>query len=73
MILQKVVTTLERPTECRLSKGKGATIEYGAYEVRLLCQMLYKGSVDIMELVFSDNLEHASEAWKVCTIELLNI
>ncbi|XP_062516579.1 uncharacterized protein LOC134191942 isoform X2 [Corticium candelabrum] len=38
--------------------------EVAGYEVRLFCEMLLKGSVNIFELLFSDNFAYESTAWK---------
>ena len=51
--------------ECFESRGPTKSFEFGAYETRLLCEMLWKGSVVILELVFSDSLEYVSDVWQV--------
>ncbi|KAK3091443.1 hypothetical protein FSP39_019882 [Pinctada imbricata] len=46
------------------SRGPTKELEYGAYEARLFCEMLLKGSIIILELVFADDLEYMSPSWK---------
>lgn len=46
------------------SRGPTKPFEYGAYEVRLFSEMLLKGSVVIVELVFTDNHDYTSVYWK---------
>ncbi|XP_061191181.1 uncharacterized protein LOC133199394 [Saccostrea echinata] len=50
------------------SRGPSKLLEYGAYEARLFCEMLLKGSVVILELVFGENHNYMSSLWK----ELVN-
>ena len=46
---QSVLSACTRPSECFESRGPTQTVEYGAYEARLLCEMLLKCSVVILE------------------------
>lgn len=50
--------------ECYESRGTDKTVEYGAYEARLLCEMLLKCSVVILELLFAEKHEYASPLWE---------
>ena len=49
-LFQSVLSTCSRPAECFESRGPSKSVEYGAYEARLLCEMLLKGSVVILEV-----------------------
>ncbi|XP_052084005.1 uncharacterized protein LOC127721312 isoform X1 [Mytilus californianus] len=46
------------------SRGPTKPFEYGAYEARLFCEMLLKGSVVIVELVFTEDHDYCSKYWK---------
>lgn len=39
-------------------------VEYGAYELSRLAEMLYKGSVVMLELVFCDSFDYHTEVWR---------
>lgn len=46
------------------NRGPLKQVEYGAYEVRCFGEMLFKGSVVIQELVYTDGHKYMSPAWK---------
>ncbi|XP_060083755.1 uncharacterized protein LOC132563009 [Ylistrum balloti] len=46
------------------SRGPTKDFEYGAYEAKVFCEMVLKGSVVILELVFAEGHEYASPVWK---------
>lgn len=60
---EKVLTACKRLPESFENRGKTKQIEYGAYEVRCFSEMLLKGSVVILELVFKDGHNYTSPAW----------
>ncbi|CAH1789226.1 unnamed protein product [Owenia fusiformis] len=62
--IEKILGTSKRLNECDESRGPKKQFEYGSYEARLFCEMLLKGSVVILELLFADDLEYTSAAWK---------
>ena len=43
-------SSCHRPTECAESRGPEKALEFGAYEVRRFCEMLWKGSVVMLEV-----------------------
>ncbi|XP_048760797.2 uncharacterized protein LOC125669961 [Ostrea edulis] len=49
------------------SRGPSKLLEYGAHEARLFCEMLLKGSVVILELLFGENHTYMSPLWKELT------
>ncbi|KAK7095814.1 uncharacterized protein [Littorina saxatilis] len=61
---QSVLSACSRPSECFESRGPEKQLEYGAYEARLLCEMLLKGSVVILELVYQGDHEYVSPLWQ---------
>ncbi|KAK7095830.1 uncharacterized protein [Littorina saxatilis] len=61
---QSVLSASSRPSECFESRGPEKQLEYGAYEARLLCEMLLKGSVVILELVYQGDHEYVSPLWQ---------
>lgn len=42
-------------------------IEYGAYELHRLAEILFKGSVVMLELVFCDDFDYKTDAWLFLT------
>ncbi|KAK7467842.1 hypothetical protein BaRGS_00036913 [Batillaria attramentaria] len=62
---ETVLSACSRPSECMESRGPSKKVEYGAYEARLLSEMLLKGSVVILELVYLDNHDFVSPLWKI--------
>ena len=49
-LLQTVCGSCKRLSEGKEHRGPQLTLEYGAYEIRTLCEMLLKGSVVITEV-----------------------
>ena len=47
---QNLLSATKKLPECHESRGTEKTVEYGAYEARLLCEMLLKCSVVILEV-----------------------
>ena len=50
LYLQNLLSSCKKVTENRECRGPEKTVEYGAYEVRLFCEMLLKGSVVVTEV-----------------------
>lgn len=46
------------------NRGRKLDEETGAYEARMFCEMLLKGAVNMVELVFAEGLLYVSEAWQ---------
>ncbi|XP_033726016.1 uncharacterized protein LOC117315768 [Pecten maximus] len=46
------------------SRGPTKDFEYGAYEAKVFCEMVLKGSVVILELLFAEGHEYSSPLWK---------
>lgn len=61
---QKVLGRCKEIKDNFESRGPSKLLEYGAYEARLFGEMLLKGSVIILELVFGDNHNYMSPMWK---------
>ncbi|KAL5019834.1 hypothetical protein ScPMuIL_002726 [Solemya velum] len=61
---ENILSTCAKKSESFESRGPDKNFEYGAYEARLLCEMILKGSVVILELLFTDDHEYISPAWK---------
>ncbi|ESO91024.1 hypothetical protein LOTGIDRAFT_233515 [Lottia gigantea] len=61
---EKVLGACKKIPECFENRGPSKKFEYGAYEARLFCEMVLKGSVVILELIFADGHEYASPAWE---------
>ncbi|XP_013417565.1 uncharacterized protein LOC106178780 isoform X2 [Lingula anatina] len=61
---EKIISSCGIGNESYENRGPQKQFEYGAYEARLFCEMLSKGSVVILELVFSLDLEYTSSAWR---------
>ncbi|WAQ96464.1 hypothetical protein MAR_029154 [Mya arenaria] len=61
---EKYLTACKRLPEIFESRGKNKQIEYGAYELRCFAEMVHKGSVVILELLYGDNHNYMSPAWK---------
>ena len=69
-----IIVYTERPevlfSSCRKlpesveNRGPTKHFEYGAYEARLFAEMVLKGSVVILELLFVDGHDYESPAWK---------
>ncbi|GFR82858.1 hypothetical protein ElyMa_002374400 [Elysia marginata] len=59
-----LLSATKKIPECYESRGTEKTVEYGAYEARLLCEMLLKCSVVILELLFTEKHEYASPLWE---------
>lgn len=53
--------------ECQDNRGHKLDEETGAYEARMFCEMLMKGAVNMVELVFAKSLLYTSEAWQKLT------
>ncbi|KAL3876421.1 hypothetical protein ACJMK2_034270 [Sinanodonta woodiana] len=61
---EKILTACKKLPESIEDRGPQKKIEYGAYEVRCFCEMLMKGSVVILELLFRDGHNYTHPAWK---------
>ncbi|XP_076438937.1 uncharacterized protein LOC143277875 [Babylonia areolata] len=61
---ETILSACSRVSECVESRGPSRHVEYGAYEARLLCDMLLKGSVVILELVYLGEHEYVSPVWE---------
>lgn len=46
------------------SRGPTKDFEYGAYEAKVFCEMVLKGSVVILELLFAEGHEYTSPQWQ---------
>lgn len=53
--------------ESQDNRGQKLDEETGAYESRMFCEMLMKGAVNVVELVFAQGLLYTSEAWRKLT------
>ncbi|XP_050395720.1 uncharacterized protein LOC126814540 [Patella vulgata] len=60
----RYIGSCKKIPECFENRGPSKKVEYGAYEARLFCEMVLKGSVVILELIFADGHEYTSPAWK---------
>ncbi|XP_064645366.1 uncharacterized protein LOC135498826 [Lineus longissimus] len=61
---EKLSTSCKYLNEAYESRGPEKSFEYGMYEVRLFVEMVLKGSVVILELLFAENLEYTSPMWE---------
>lgn len=50
--------------ESQDNRGHKLDEETGAYEARMFCEMLMKGAVNMVELIFAESLLYASESWQ---------
>ncbi|KAK3764311.1 hypothetical protein RRG08_008793 [Elysia crispata] len=62
--VDNLLSATKKLPECHESRGTEKTVEYGAYEARLLCEMLLKCSVVILELLFTEKHEYTSPLWE---------
>ncbi|PVD36348.1 hypothetical protein C0Q70_03327 [Pomacea canaliculata] len=62
-----LLSACKRGAECMESRGPDKKVEYGAYEARSFCEMLLKGSVIILEVVYLDDHDFVSPLWKILT------
>ncbi|XP_045212796.2 uncharacterized protein LOC123563823 [Mercenaria mercenaria] len=58
------LTACKQLPEIIENRGPNKQVEYGAYEARCFAEMLLKGSVVILELVYKDDHNYMSPAWK---------
>lgn len=61
---EAILSACSRTTEGFESRGPTKHVEYGAYEIRLFCEMLLKGSVIILEVVFVKDHSYVSAQWQ---------
>ena len=64
--LQTVCGSCRRLTEVKEHRGPQVTVEYGAYEARILCEMLLKGSVVITEVSLFESIGDDPESNMHC-------
>ncbi|KAH3864135.1 hypothetical protein DPMN_027148 [Dreissena polymorpha] len=60
---EKYLTACKKLPESFESRGPTKQIEYGAYEIRCFAEMVLKGSVVILELLYKDGHNYMSPAW----------
>lgn len=63
-ITQTLLTACKRLPQIVENRGPKLQIEYGAYESACFAEMLLKGSVVMLELVFKDDHNYVSPAWE---------
>ncbi|XP_041355385.1 uncharacterized protein LOC121373009 [Gigantopelta aegis] len=63
-----VFSSCRKLSESVENRGPTKQFEYGAYEARLFCEMVLKGSVVILELLFVDGHAYESPAWKALSV-----
>lgn len=61
---EMILGACNKVSECFESRGPTKTVEYGAYEARMLCEMLMKCSVVMLELVYLGEHEYVSPLWQ---------
>lgn len=61
---ERILSECKKIKDCYENRGPEKSFEYAAYEARMFCEMLLKGSVVITEIVFADEHEYMSAAWK---------
>lgn len=61
---ERYLSSCKRLPEIMENRGPSKQVEYGAYEARCFGEMLLKGSVVILELVYKDEHNYMSPAWK---------